>query len=182
MRRAGADGNARHEHAIRDNASHAKRNGGSNSTNRDSAKPGSEFRAGGSGGDAVKELPGMLRAAVLLMAVESLAVGGLALFLVYEDLTAPAASLVGALLVTAFTLGAAGTLGGLARALYHRRGGARGLSIVLQLMLLPIGYYMAKGELAWLGVPLIGLGLLVSGLLLAPSTTEALGLAERGRT
>jgi hypothetical protein len=125
-------------------------------------------------------LPTPLRWAVLLIAAEAAAVGGLALFLVYEDITATATSLTGALLVTAFAAGAALVLGALARALWHRRGGARGPAVVLQLMLLPVGYYMIRGGLAWLGAPLMALGIGVCALLVAPASTRALGLADRG--
>ena len=124
-------------------------------------------------------LPGTLRAAVLLIAAEAVAMGALACFLMYEDLTGTATNLVGALFVTACAIAVAATLGAIARALHHRRGGGRGLAIVLQLMLLPVGYYMIKGGLAWLGVPAIALGVGVAGLLIAPASTRALGLAER---
>ena len=120
---------------------------------------------GNSQGGAVDEtLPGTLRAAVLLIAAEAAAVGVVAAFLVYEDLTASATSLAGALFVTGFAVAAAAALAALARALHRRRGGARGLAIVLQLMLLPIGYYMVTGGLAWLGWPLMALGLAGGGV------------------
>lgn len=126
-------------------------------------------------------LPVALRAAVLLIAAEAAAVGVVAAYLVYEDLTATATSLTGALLITAFAVAAAVTLGALARALHHRRGGARGLTVVLQLMLLPVGYYLSVGGRPGVGVPVIGLAMLVIGLLVTPASTRALGLAERGR-
>ena len=59
---------------------------------------------------------------------------------------------------------------------WRRRAGARAPAIVLQLMLLPIGYYMIQGGLGWLGVPLIILGVAVCGLLVSPPTTRALGV------
>jgi hypothetical protein len=105
---------------------------------------------------------------------EGIALGLLTLFLVYATLR-ETASLVGGLFVTVFTLAGAATLWALAVALGRRRTIARAPAIVLQFMLVPIGYYMIQGGLAWLGVPLIALGLLVCGLLLSGPTNRALG-------
>lgn len=108
---------------------------------------------------------------------EALAVGLLAAYLVVQDLTATAVDLVSALFLTAFALGGAAALWGLSVALGRRRAGARAPAIVLQLMLLPIGYYMVQAGLAWLGIPLAALGLLVCGLLVSAPTNRALGLS-----
>lgn len=121
-------------------------------------------------------LPGPLRWAVWLLRAEAVGVGLVAAFLVYEDITASATDLIAAILVTALAAAAAIALWLLGAALAARRAHARAPAIVLQLMLLPIGYYMALGGLAWLGVPLIAVGLLVCGLLVSPPTTRALGL------
>ena len=43
-------------------------------------------------------------------------------------------------------------------------------------MLLPIGYYMAKGGLPWYGIPVLLAGLFGAGLLVAPATRDALGV------
>lgn len=125
---------------------------------------------------ADRPLPAPLRAAVLLLAAEAAVVAVVAAFLLYEDVTATATNLPGALFLTAFAAGAAAALAAIARALHRCRGGARGLAVVLQLMLLPIGYYMIQGGLAWLGAPIMALGVLATGLLVAPSSTRALGL------
>jgi hypothetical protein len=121
-------------------------------------------------------LPGPLRWAAALLRGEATAIGLLAAFLVYQDLTTTAADLVAALVVTAFTAGIAAALWALAVALGRRRAGARAPAIVLQLMFLPVGYYMVQGGLAWLGIPLVVLGVLVCGLLVSPPTTRGLGL------
>jgi hypothetical protein len=113
---------------------------------------------------------------VWLLLGEALALAGVTAFLVYEDLTAPAASLVVAIGVTVFAAAGVAALLAVARALSRCRAGARGPAIVLQLMLLGIGYYMTQGGLGWLGILVIALGLLVSMLLLSPPTTRALGL------
>ncbi|MDI5939830.1 MULTISPECIES: hypothetical protein [Micromonospora] len=121
--------------------------------------------------------PTTLRWAVRLLRAEAVALGLVAAWLVWADLTATTTDLPSALLVTAFALGGAAALWALGGALGRRRAGARAPAIVLQLMLLPIGWYMIQGGLGWLGVPLMALGLGVSALLVSPPTTRALGLA-----
>ncbi|PZG09640.1 hypothetical protein C1I95_28805 [Micromonospora craterilacus] len=119
--------------------------------------------------------PVTLRWAVRLLRGQAVAVGLVAAWLVVADLTATTTDLTSALLVTAFAIGAAVALWALGSALLRRRAGARAPSIVLQLMLLPIGWFMIQGGLGWLGVPLIALGLGVTWLLVSPPTTRALG-------
>lgn len=138
--------------------------------------PVSSAPAGRSGPTAGPPLPGPLRWAIRLLHGESVALGALAVFLIYKDLTATATNLVNALVVTAFTAGGAVLLWLLASALASRRSAARAPAIVCQLLMLPIGYQLAQGGLGWLGVPMIGLGLLITGLLVSPPTTKAMGL------
>jgi hypothetical protein len=121
-------------------------------------------------------LPSSLRWAVWLLGGEAVALGLLAVFLIYEDLTATVTDLVSALFVTGFAAVGAAVLWALAVALGRRRARARAPAIVLQLMLLPVGFYMVQGGLGWLGVPLIAIGALVCGLLVSPPTTRALGV------
>ncbi|GAB3969908.1 hypothetical protein GCM10027615_25140 [Plantactinospora veratri] len=120
-------------------------------------------------------VPGPLRWAVWLLRAEGIGLALLTLFLVYELFTATAADLLSALLVTLFAAGGAVLLWVIGTALNRRRPGARAPAIVLQLMLLPVGYFMILGGLAWLGAPLIALGLLVVGLLISTGTNRALG-------
>lgn len=120
--------------------------------------------------------PAALRWAVRLLQAEAVALGLLVVFLIYRDVTGAAAHLTSALLVTAFTIGGAVVLWLLAGALAGCRAGARAPAIVLQLLLLPIGYQLAQSGRPWLGVPLIGLGMLIIGLLVSPPTTRAMGL------
>lgn len=127
---------------------------------------------------AAAALPWTLRAAVVALSVEALALAGLTVALIYQDATSEAADLGAALVVTGFTAVYALALGLLARALAHRRGRARGLTIVLQLMLAPVGYFLLTTGLPALGAPLTVLGLAVIGLLLAPPSTRALGLTD----
>ncbi|MEH1012865.1 hypothetical protein V6U90_07070 [Micromonospora sp. CPCC 206060] len=120
-------------------------------------------------------VPPPLHWAVRLLRAESVGLGLVAAFLIYEDLTATAVDLLSALLITAFAIGGAVALWALGGALARRRVGARAPAIVLELMLLPVGYYMVQGGLGWLGVPLALLGLLVVGLLVSGPTNRALG-------
>jgi hypothetical protein len=126
-------------------------------------------------------VPAPLRAAVVLIAAEAAAAAVVAAILAYQDLTGDATNLAGAVAVTAFAAGYAAVLAALARALHRRRGGARGITIVFQLMLLPIGYYATTGGQGWAGVPVIVVALAICGLLITPASTRALGLADRGR-
>jgi hypothetical protein len=98
----------------------------------------------------------------------------LAAYLVFQLFTATATDLGVALAVTGFAFAAAAALFALGRALAGRHAGARAPAIVAQLMLLPVGYTLIQAGLAWLGGPLMALGLLVSALLVAPPTNRAL--------
>ena len=123
-----------------------------------------------------RSLPGALRWAVGLVRIEGVALAVLAVFLIYEDLTGTANDLVSALFVTAFAAGGAVILWLLANALAHCRAGARAPAIVLQLLMLPIGWQLTQSGRAWLGVPLLVVGSLIMGLLVSPATTRAMGL------
>ncbi|MFY1596261.1 hypothetical protein [Micromonospora sp. WMMD737] len=120
-------------------------------------------------------IPATLSWAVRLLRAEAVAVGLVAAWLLWADLTATTTDLTSALLVTAFAIGAAAALWALGGALAHRKAGARAPAIVLQLMLLPIGWFMVQGGMGWLGVPLMALGLGMTALLVSTPTTRALG-------
>jgi hypothetical protein len=121
-------------------------------------------------------LPPTLRWSVRLLLAQAAGMAGVVVLLGYEDLTAHAAALPSALMVTVFAAFLSAVLVGLARALSRRRAWARGPAIVLELLLVPIGYSMAGSGLPWLGVPLILVGLGTAGALLAFPTRSALGL------
>ena len=125
---------------------------------------------------AVTPMPPTLRWAVGLLAGEAVVVAALTGFVIYKDLTATVAVWRDAMIVTGFAATCAILLGLLAWMLARRRGWARGPAVVLQLMLLPVGWYMVSGGLAWLGVPVFLLGLVGAGLLVAPATRTALGV------
>lgn len=124
---------------------------------------------------ASNQIPGPLRWAVLTLHGEAGAVGLIAGWLLWANLTASSVDLASALLLTVFAAGAAAVLWALGRALARCRASARAPAIVLQLMLLPIGWFMIQGGLGWLGGPLMALGLGVTALLLSTPTTRALG-------
>ncbi len=114
--------------------------------------------------------------AVRLLLVEAAALGVVTAFLIYQDLTASPLSLSVAIALTVFAALGTAAVAMIARGLARRSAGARGPAVVIQLMVLVVSSYMVQGGLLWLGVPLIVLGLTVGLLLLAPSTTRALGL------
>ncbi|MEV0805844.1 hypothetical protein [Micromonospora sp. NPDC050200] len=120
-------------------------------------------------------VPDTLRWAVRLLRGEAVALALLAGWLIWADLTATKTDLVSALFVTGFAVAGAAALWALGGALARRRAGARAPAMVLQLMLLPVGWFMISGGLGWLGVPLMALGVGVCALLISPPTTRALG-------
>ncbi|OWV03382.1 hypothetical protein B5D80_23020 [Micromonospora wenchangensis] len=120
-------------------------------------------------------VPDTLRWAVRLLRAEAVALALLAGWLVWADLTATKTDLVSALFVTGFAIAGAVALWALGGALGRRRAGARAPAMVLELMLLPVGWFMISGGLGWLGVPLMALGVGVCALLVSPPTTRALG-------
>ena len=124
--------------------------------------------------DTPDPLPASLTWAIRLLWAEAAGLAVLTVFLVYENLTAERTDLASALFVTVFAAAGAAALAFLGRLLARRRAGARAPAIVLQLMLVPVGYYMAQAGMEWLGIPLIALGLVVCGLMLTPSSTNAL--------
>jgi hypothetical protein len=114
--------------------------------------------------------------AVNLLRAQAAGLAAVTAYLIYQDLTAEAASLGVAIALTCFAaLGAAG-VALVARFLARRSAAARGPAIVVQLMLLVVSYYMVQAGLLWVAVPLILLALATGAALLAPPTTRSLGL------
>ncbi|WP_433387443.1 hypothetical protein [Micromonospora sp. KLBMP9576] len=120
-------------------------------------------------------IPATLRWAVRLLRAEAVAVGLVAAWLLWADLTATSTDLPSALLVTAFAAVSAAGLWVVGGVLAQRKPTGRAPAIVLQSLLLPIGWFMIQGGLAWLGVPLMALGLGVIALLVSTPTNRALG-------
>jgi uncharacterized membrane protein YhaH (DUF805 family) len=117
-----------------------------------------------------------LRWAVWLLTAEAVVLAGVTAFFVYEDVAATPDSVRDALAITGYFAVLTLLLAGLAWALARRRAWARGPAIVLELMLVPVGYYMLEAGQPAFGVPVIVVGLAGAGLLLAPPTREALGI------
>jgi hypothetical protein len=127
-------------------------------------------------GPAKDPLPAPLLWAVRLLYAEAVAVAGVAAYLAYKDVTATATDQATAIAVTLSTVAFAVALGGLAYALSRCRPWARGPVVAVQLLLLPIAYYLATSGWASIGVPIALVGLAVAGLLVTPSSTKALGV------
>jgi hypothetical protein len=117
-----------------------------------------------------------LRWAVILLAVEAVGVGVLAGYVGWAAATAKSASTSTAVATPLITALFAVVLATLSYSLWALHGWARGPAIVLEMLLIPIGYTMLTGGLPWVGIPVIVIGLFGAGLLLAPSTRTALGL------
>ena len=126
--------------------------------------------------DRADEAPATLLWAVRLLVAEAVALAALTVYLIVQDLTADATDLVVAIALTVFAALGAVAVAALGRALARRSGPARGPVIVVQLMVMVVGYYMVRAALLWLGVPLLILGLAVTVLTVSPPTTRALGL------
>jgi energy-converting hydrogenase Eha subunit E len=124
-------------------------------------------------------LPPTLMWAVRLLYGEAAVVGIIAIYLAYQDIAGGAVDLRAAIFVTLYAAAMAAVLGGLAYALSRRRPWARGPAVALQLMLLPIGYYLTIGGLPWFGVPVGVIGLVAGGLLVTPSSARGLGIRFR---
>jgi peptidoglycan/LPS O-acetylase OafA/YrhL len=120
--------------------------------------------------------PGTLRWAVRLLFVQAVGVAVVAGVLVYAAFTERAVSLPSAVATVAVPCGLAALLAALGWQLNRRRSWARGVAIVLELLLLLIGYTMISGGAAWAGIPLMVLSFGGAALLLAPSSREALGI------
>ena len=113
---------------------------------------------------------------IALLGVEAVGLLAVTALLVYADATAPSVGASSAVGITAFAGLFALLLAALAWALWRRRAWARGPAIVLELLMLPIGYSMISTGLVWLGIPVMLLGICGAGALLAPATRAALGL------
>jgi len=121
-----------------------------------------------------------LRWAVRLLAAEAVALTGLAIYVAWATLARSTTSKQGAGALLALIVIGVLIVGGLSRALSNLKTWARGPAIVLELLLLPIGYTMISGGLAYVGIPVMIAGLFGAGLLLAPATRAALGLDRYG--
>jgi hypothetical protein len=124
--------------------------------------------------------PVSLRAGVLVLWIDAAALGVLTLFEVFKLVTDPPRD-PGVAAILALLVGvAAFVLVQLGRQLVNRRAWARSPAIVLQLMALPVAFFMLTGE-GGPGTKIAGgliavVALLGAGLLLAPASRQALTL------
>jgi hypothetical protein len=114
--------------------------------------------------------------AVWLLAIEALVVAGTAGWAGFAAVTARSVSAASAWGTAGFAVVMAAVLGGLAVALWRLRSWARGPAIVTEMLMVPMGYYMLTGGSLWWGVPMMIVGVVGAGALLAPSTRADLGL------
>jgi hypothetical protein len=115
-----------------------------------------------------------LRVGIWLLTGEAVLLAGLVVFLLYQDLTARAETAGGAVAVTVYAAIITAIVALLAWSLARRRAWARGPAVVMQLLLIPLGWYALTGGLPALGVPVIIAGVVGALALMAPSTREAL--------
>ncbi|HEX6074888.1 MAG TPA: hypothetical protein VFZ32_06455 [Micromonosporaceae bacterium] len=120
--------------------------------------------------------PVTLSWAVWLLAMETAVVIVATGFMVYEDLAGTAANQGLATFVTWYAAAYAAGFALATWGLYRRSRWARTPALVLNLFLVPIGYFMTQADLWWLGLPIIGYSLVVGYLLVAAPTREALGI------
>jgi hypothetical protein len=114
--------------------------------------------------------------AVGCLVVEALAALVAAALLIAAAVRGPSVSVASAISTVVVAVLLAVAFGALARLLVRRSRGARGPALVLQLLLMPIGWYMARGGTPWVGVPVLVVAVLCAAGLLAPRTREELGI------
>jgi hypothetical protein len=117
-----------------------------------------------------------LRWAIWLLLVEAAGIVVASGWLVYWAITQPRVGAESTVVSVGFPFALAVVIALLSWQLRRRQAWARGPAIVLEMLLIPIGFYMIGGGVPWLGAPVLVLGLVGAGLLLAPSSREALGI------
>jgi hypothetical protein len=122
-----------------------------------------------------RPVPGPVRVAVIIIAVECLALVGAAGVLIAKSITGTPGELARALLAAAFAVGAAVGLGFAARALLRLRPAARSPIVVVQILALPVAYSLAfqAGRVEY-GAPIMLAALAVIFLLFTPPARQAL--------
>jgi uncharacterized membrane protein YhaH (DUF805 family) len=114
--------------------------------------------------------------AIGALAVEALGALAGAVLLAVAALTGPSMSAGSAISTIVVAVLLAVVFAALARLLARRTRGARGPALVLQLLLIPIGWYMSSGGTPWVGIPLLVIAVLGAVALLAPGTRAELGI------
>ncbi len=117
-----------------------------------------------------------LRVAVWLLAAQSVGLFAIALLMLWLSLTKEESS-AGAGVAEAVTAAGVGVLLALsARSLMRGKSRLRGIAVFVELMFLPLGYYLAQAGLWWFAVPAWILGITTVALLVAPSSRKVIGL------
>ena len=123
----------------------------------------------------VDEVPNQLRAAVLVVWIEALALIGAAAFLVWSTIFGHPDGVAQALLIAAMALGGATVLGLSGRGLLRLRPSGRTPVVVLQILALPVSYSLAiqAGRVGY-GGPILVAAVVVLYLLFTPPVRAAL--------
>jgi hypothetical protein len=117
--------------------------------------------------------------AVRLLFVEVVALVAFSVLLIYLDATNHASAAESAASITGFSVLMTAALALVSYSLARRRRWARAPAIVIELLLVAAGYTILRvGGALVVGIPVLVLGLLGAGLLLAPGTRRALGLTD----
>jgi hypothetical protein len=120
-------------------------------------------------------IPGQVRAAVVIIGLEVLALVGLAALLLDKTVTGAPHNKLGAALGAAMVACGALALALAARGLRHLRPAARTPVVVLQLLALPVSYSLAfQAHLVGYGGPILVAALAVLYLLFTPPARAAL--------
>jgi hypothetical protein len=120
-------------------------------------------------------VPGVVRAACIILLLEALALTGVAAFLVYDTAAGSPHSVAGALLGAALALVGTLVLVLGAKALARLRPAARTPVVVLQLLALPVSYSLAfQAGFVAVGGPVLVAALAVIYLLFTPPARAAL--------
>jgi hypothetical protein len=124
--------------------------------------------------------PTTLRGAVALILVQAAALAALVGSIVVIVLREDPGKVVDRALLPFEILGLvlAVVLAALAWQLARRRAWARGPVVVLELLFLPIGYYLIQVGATWVGIPVIFVAAGCVALLIAPASRTALGIRE----
>ncbi|MEQ7006237.1 hypothetical protein ABN028_08540 [Actinopolymorpha sp. B17G11] len=131
-------------------------------------------RAGPQGRGDGRRVPATLRAAAALSAVEAVAAVGFGTWLALESLVQAPRGLAIAVGTGVFVVAVGVGLGVLGWGLFRARHWSRGLTVVLQLLMLPIGYELTSAPTTLVGIGMLVAALATLALVLAPVSTAAL--------
>lgn len=122
-----------------------------------------------------RQKPGLLWVLIVLLVAEFVLVAGLAVTLLFEVLTAPAASLASGVALAVLAFIAAAWLGAIVVGALRGQAWMRGAAIVWQVLQFAIGAASIGGQFGqpWIGWPLVAVALVVFVLLFTKPVVEA---------